>query len=216
MTAEEFALPQDTQPAEPQADADALLALVDYLAVPEVVVRVWRQDGQSAPRSVWYYCDGESAASIEQTPSGAFELSELSGAELLLNTVEASIALRPLPADLDFYAVLQREDFLAVRELADVWSEVPALEILEADGLNKLSAKELFDVAAEPEWRAQVNFSGLREEGNIERVLRVAQGPMSAWMAKPLDENVTRVRVETVQAGEVAQLLRAYWDDVSC
>lgn len=215
MTDDEFTLPESTQAAAPQADVDALQALVNYLAAPEVVVRIWRQDGESTARDVWYYWGGDSAVSIEQTESGVFELADLSDSQPLLTLVESSIALRPLPADLDFYAVLQREDFLAVRDLADVWSEVPALEILEADGLDKLSAKELFDVAAEPEWRAQVNFSGLRDDGNIERVLRVAQGPMSAWMAKPLDENVTRVRVETVQEGEVAALLRAYWADVN-
>lgn len=33
-------------------------------------------------------------------------------------------------------------------------------------------------------------------------------------MAQSLDEKITRIRVETVQAGEVADLLRAYWEDV--
>jgi hypothetical protein len=96
-----------------------------------------------------------------------------------------------------------------------VWDEVPALDIIQADGLDKVTAKELFDVAASPEWRAQVNFSGIRESATVERVARVAQGPESAWMALPVDENIRAIRIETVQSGEITALLQAYWNEVS-
>ena len=43
----------------------------------------------------------------------------------------------------------------------------------------------------------------------------MAQGAQSAWMVMSLDKNVRQIRVETVQVGEVADLLRGYWDDVS-
>ena len=135
--------------------------------------------------------------------------------QIFSESVRLETRARSTPTAAIAEAVVAIEMGCTVRDLADVWGEVPALEILQAEGLDKLTAKELFDVAAEPEWRAQVILSGLRDESNVERVLRVAQGPQSAWMALPLDEGVNQIRVETVQAGEVADRLRAYWDDVS-
>ncbi len=60
----------------------------------------------------------------------------------------------------------------------------------------------------------KVNFSGLPGDGVVERVMRVAQGANSAWMAEPLDKSIRIIRVETVQAGELGALLAANWNDV--
>jgi hypothetical protein len=215
MNAEEFAWAASENAVEPGAEADTLRALAAFLAEPEIVIRVWRQDGTEAPAALWFFWGGDSAVGMRESSDGSIELSEISGRQALLNTVASSLAVRPVPADLDFYMVVQREDFLAVRDLADVWDEVPALDIIQADGLDKVTAKELFDVAASPEWRAQVNFSGIRDQGTVERVARIAQGPESAWMALPVDENIRAIRIETVQSGEIAALLEAYWAEVS-
>jgi hypothetical protein len=214
MEAGEFAA-GGAKPAAPQADGKTLAALAQALATPQIVVRVWRRDGRDEPVTRWFYWSADSAVGFRQTDGGSFELSEIAGKEAVLSAIGDLLAVRPVPADLDFYAVVQREDFLAVRDLADVWDQVPALDIIQADGLDKVTAEELFDVAAEPEWRAQVNFSGIRDDGKlVERVARVAQGANSAWMAVPVDEEIRQIRVETVQAGEVAALLLRYWDEV--
>jgi hypothetical protein len=215
MNAEEFAWAASENAVEPGSEADTLRALAAFLTAPEIVIRVWRQERSGTTTAMWFYWSGDSAVVLQDMGGGSFEMLEISGRQALLDAVESSLAVRPVPADLDFYMVVQREDFLAVRDLADVWDEVPALDIIQADGLDKVTAKELFDVAASPEWRAQVNFSGIRDKGTVERVARVAQGPESAWMALPMDENIRAIRVETVQAGEIAALLKTYWDDVS-
>ena len=201
---------------EPKGDGESLALLAENLATPEIVVRVWRRDGRDEAVTSWFYWNGDSAVGFRQTDGGSFELAEIAGEEAVLSAIEDLLAVRPVPADLDFYAVVQREDFMAVRDLADVWDQVPALDIIQADGLDKVTAEELFDVAAEPEWRAQVNFSGIEDDGKlVERVARVAQGATSAWMAVPVDEEIRQIRVETVQEGEVPALLKRYWDEVS-
>ena len=135
---------------------------------------------------------------------------------LFAPAITGRIPLRPAGEGEAFYAVMYRADFLAARDLADVWAEVPALELLEADGLDKVPAKELFDTAVEPQWRAQVNISGLTGRQEVrERVMRVAQGPNSAWMASPIDDAMTKIRVETVKAGALEELLSRYWSEAA-
>ena len=214
MTAEEFGVPAGTPPQAPAADAEARQELVNALAAPHIVVRVWCMESDSGSGTVWYYWNGYSAVGISKTESGGFELAALDDLDALRMVVKDALTLRPVPEDEDFYAILSREDFVEARDLADVWDELPALDILEADGLDKSSAKELFDVATAPEWRTQVNLTGIRPEGNIERIVRVAQGAESAWMATPLDPQIKRVRVETIQPGELESLLWQYWEEV--
>jgi hypothetical protein len=214
MTAEEFGVPAGTQPQAPAADDGSRQALINALAAPQIVIRIWLLESESDPRTIWYYWDGDSAVGISKTSSGDYELSRLPDLDALRVTVKEALTLRPVPEDEDFYAILSREDFLEARDLADVWDEVPALDILEADGLEKSSAKNLFDVATAPEWRTQVNLTGIRPKGNIERVVRVAQGAESAWMATPLDPEIARIRVETIQEGELESLLWQYWEEV--
>ncbi|MFN2162018.1 MAG: hypothetical protein ACK2U0_03535 [Candidatus Promineifilaceae bacterium] len=214
MTADEFGVFAGTPSPAPSADAEAKQALINALAAPEIVVRVWRMESDTGPDMVWYYWDGISAVGLRKKEGGDFELFTLDDLDALRLAVKNVLTLKPVPKEEDFYAILSREDFMEARDLADVWDEVPALDILEADGLHKSSAKELFDAASAPEWRTQVNLTGIRPQGNIERVVRVAQGANSAWMAVPLDPQISRVRVETIQAGELESLLWEYWDEV--
>jgi hypothetical protein len=214
MTADEFGVPTGTPLQAPVADPGARQALATVLAEPQIVIRVWRMDSDSGPGTIWYYWDGDSALGVSKTSSGDFELSQLADLDGLRTIIREALTIRPVPEDEDFYAILSREDFVEARDMADVWDEVPALDILEADGLDKTSAKELFDVASAPEWRTQVNLTGFRPQGTIERVVRVAQGAESAWMATPLDPQITRIRVETIQPGELESLLWQYWEEV--
>lgn len=215
MTSEELGMPEGTRATAPSDEAATKRALVDALVAPQIVVRVWRMDAESGSGLVWYYWDGDAVVGVRKRESGDFELSTLPDFDALRTAVRSALTLRPVSEEEDFYAILSRADFIEARELANVWDEVPALDILEADGLDKPAAKELFDVATAPEWRTQVNLTGIREGGNIERVVRVAQGVETAWMATPVDPELTHIRVETVQDGELANLLWQYWDEVS-
>jgi hypothetical protein len=215
MTAEEFGLPVLPPAVAPSEDVAVKQALVNALADPEIVVRVWCIESESGSSMVWYYWDGESAVRVRKTDAGDFELSTLPDLDALSLAVKKALDIRPVSQHEEIYAILSRDDFLEARDLADVWDEVPALDILEADGLDKIAATELFDAASAPEWRTQVNLTGIRPEGNIERVVRVAQGAETAWMATPVDPQLTHIRLETVQKGKLESLLWQYWDEVN-
>jgi len=215
MTAEEFGLPVLSPTAAPSEDGAAKQGLVNVLANPQVVIRIWCIESEVGPSVVWYYWDGDSAVRVRKTDSGDFELARLEDLEALRLAVKSALDIRPVPEDENIYAILSREDLLEARDLADVWEEVPALDILEADGLDKTAAEELFDAASDPEWRTQINLTGIRPEGNIERVVRVAQGAETAWMATPVDPQIAQIRVETVNKGKLESLMWEYWDEVN-
>lgn len=87
-----------------------------------------------------------------------------------------------------------------MRDLATEWHEVPALEILEADGLDQVTARDLFDSAVDPEWRGIIEF--LTCQGQTvtgQTTLRVLQGAQISWVIRPsTDDNLI---VETAQPG---------------
>ena len=99
-----------------------------------------------------------------------------------------------------------------MRDLAASWSEVPALEVLEVDGLDNIGAEALFDCAADPQWRGVIDFLDNKDGTiTIQVSLRVAQGQEISLLGRSYTAEGDILLIETVQPGAFGSALEEAW-----
>ena len=195
---------------EARDDASQLSRLVTALANPAQVIQTQRSDVDGPLQFLWHFVDESTIVSVSLPEEGKYELASVTDRDAAFDQIEA---LLPLESSPDTYRLtIDREDFITVRDLAASWAEVPALEILEADGLDNIGAEALFDCAADPQWRGVIDFMHSRGDTVANQVsLRVAQGQEISLMGRPYAVEEDVLLIETVQPGAFRSALEDAW-----
>jgi hypothetical protein len=191
-------------------DAAAGLELVKTLAAPSAVLHATHVQPGEHERHLWFFYTPAQTVRLHKPDRDHYQLATVSGTSALLNQVYQFLPLQPAPPELTYRVRLPYDDFLVLRDLATEWEEVPALEILEADGLDQVSSRDLFDSAADPEWRGIIDC--LSYQGQVvagQATLRVLQGAEISWLIRPsTGDNLV---AETAQPGLYQDALAKAW-----
>jgi hypothetical protein len=147
---------------------------------------------------------------LQRTNDNQYQLTAVSETTAIMDQIHQFLPLQPTLPDLTYRVKIPYEDFLTLRELATEWNEVPALEILEADGLDQVTSRDLFDSAVGPEWRGIIDC--LTCQGQMvtgQTTLRVLQGVEISWLIRPSTDD--KLVVETAQPGLFQDALAKAW-----
>lgn len=192
-----------------RADSDGQ-GLVQVLVEATAVLHATRIEENEPDSNRWFFYTSTHTVQLQKVNAAQYELTTLDGATAVLPQIQQFLPLQPAPAGLTYRVKLPHEDFLTLRDLATEWEEVPALEILEADGLEIVAARDLFDSAVEPEWRGIINCLTIEGQAVMEEAtLRVLQGAEISWVIRPSTD--TDLIVETAQPGYFEKSLTELW-----
>ena len=219
MDAASFSPPEDEESEKVlRAGQSSLMArdeeggrvLVEALADPTVALHATRVQQNRPDEHIWFFHAPSQTVRLKRLEQGEFHLSTLAGEVAVLGEVEQFLPLSPVPEDLVYRVRLPYEDFLALRDLATEWKEVPALDILEAEGLDEVSSRDLFDSAVEPEWRAIIDCLTCRDRTVAKKsTVRVLEGAEISWIIRPAGDD--RLIVETSRPGLFNKALADMW-----
>ncbi|UCG22755.1 MAG: hypothetical protein JSW55_11275 [Chloroflexota bacterium] len=203
--------------AEDHYEIDGQLdTMLSALADPQTVLRLRR----SAPESdeevwSWYFLTGSDMVQVITSGSEQFEIGRLVDDDAALAQIDEVFPLDPMPESTSYRAVVDQEDAELVRALADDWDEVPALTILEADGLSPVGAIGLFDDVTEPRWRGEIDFMACKDgEVKVHHRLLVLQGQEGSWLAWQDDPDKSELQIQSASAGALREQVQAYWSEV--
>ncbi|MCA9875665.1 MAG: hypothetical protein KC441_18465 [Anaerolineales bacterium] len=185
-------------------------ALVQVLAGPTAVLHATRVQAGLPDEHMWFFYTPDQTVQLQAVDEEQYWLTAVAPHTAVLQHVQQFLPLQPAPADLIYRVKVTEEDFLTLRDLATEWEEVPALEILEADGLDLVSARDLFDSAVAPEWRGIIEC--LTCQGQTvtgQSTLRVLQGAEVSWLIRPSADH--RLLMETAQPGHYENALSKIW-----
>lgn len=191
-------------------------SMLSVLADPLAVLRIWRST-PDRDEEVWCWYFHSDADLVQLITSGPeqFEIGRVSDDKAALAQIDEVFPLNPMPKSVRYRAVVDQEDAELARTLADDWDEVPALTILEADGLSPVGAIELFNDVTEPQWRGQIDFMACKDgEVNIHHRLLVLQGQEGSWLAWQDDPDKSELHIQSASAGALREQVQLYWSQL--
>ena len=195
---------------------ESVRQMVEIMAQPEVIVRTYRETPGENEYWSWYFVSGSSIVEISMDNPGQFQLATVPDLNTVLEHLEVVFPLTPVPDTVRYNAEVPQDDAKEVTWLANGWDEVPALNILEADGLNTAEAMDLFDDIAEFAWWGKVDLMAC--QGNEitakHRVLAI-QGQERSWVARQTKADESTIHIHTALSGDFKQLLELYLNEIS-
>lgn len=197
--------------AEREDDVQKLVqVLVEATAVMHVIYRTDAMPDQDR----WYYTNGTEIVRLQANDAAEFGLVMIADKAELFADIHAFLPLLPAPEDLNYRIKIDHEEFMALFDMASEMEELPTIQALEADGLDIVLARDLYDSATGSEWRGIITFQTYQGETvTAEKTIRALQGAELAWLIRPsADGNLV---VETARAGLFQTALRTAWDNVS-
>jgi hypothetical protein len=135
----------------------------------------------------------------------------VSNLETVLADLEAALPLVPDPETVDYRTDVPQEDADEISSLAEGWDEVPALQILEADGLKMVEARDLYDDLANFAWWGRIDLM-VNDGAKItsrHRVL-VIQGQERSWVASQDISDMCTLHIHTARSGDFEEMLAQY------
>jgi len=216
------------QDGEPNLEL-GLAEVAAVMAEPQAVIRVRHERVRPETARVdmiygWYFVSGPSMdpevgpviTRLGEAAPPAYHLERVPDTAAMLVQVQEMLPLQPVPESLSYRCVASEEDAEEVRSLANDWEEVPAMEIMEADGLSPVEALGLFDDMAEPQWRGRVDFMECHQ-GQVTATHRVLvlQGQERSWLANQPVAGAQELYVQTAVPGAFETLLKEYWQVVA-
>jgi hypothetical protein len=181
---------------------------------PQIMVKIFKETPQEIGWSLYYF-SGSSIVEFSPLAPGQFSLRKIADLDEVAANIELMLPIEPVPESVQYQAEVPQEDADEIAALADGWSAVPALTILEADGLKTAEAKDLFLDLTDYQWWGWVDILTC-ENGQITKGRRVLviQGQDRAWVARQMKPEVSTIYIETAQSGEFEKFLGQYWDEI--
>lgn len=188
---------------------EAMLAIV---ADPRAVVRVQR----SVPESdgelwCWYFIQGRKLIQLSTSSPEQFDLGWIADLDSVLAQIAEILPLETDPDEVRYRAIADEEDTDQIRTLVSDWEEVPALTIMEADGLAPVEAIELYDDLTEPMWHGRIDFMACSSgKGSIIHRLLLLQGQSFAWLAWQDGPGASDLHIQTASVGAFEGKLKTF------
>jgi len=195
--------------------SDELRTPVATLANTQVVIGTHRETADDQKSWFWHFVTRTSIAQLILDKPENYRLVAVSNLETVLADLEAALPLVPVPETMEYRADFPQADADEISSLVEKWDEVPALQILEADGLKAVEAADLFDNLANFAWWGRVD---LMVNGGVNITSRhwvlVIQGQERSWVARQEVADVSTLHIHTARSGDFEELLERYWDDI--
>jgi hypothetical protein len=192
---------------------DGVQILVQVLAQATAVVQTTLRKEATPDQHRWHFSNGAKIVSVQAAGESDFVLDHVADKGAAMAEIEQFIPLQPAPETLNYRVKIDEEDFHTLSDLASAWEEVPALEILEADGLDQIAARDLFDSAVEPEWRGIIvclTYQG--QTLSSQATIRALQGAEVSWIIRP--STAGKVIAETARQGHFQKALSSVMDSL--
>lgn len=187
-------------------------ALVEVLTNPTAVLHATRIEVDKPDEDIWYFYTPTQIVRMQKAAEKQYQLTVIPGAAIVLEQIQQFAPLQPVQPDLTYRITVDEEEFENLRDLASAWVEVPSLATLEADGLDSIGAKELFDSAVAPQWRCIIDFMRTdNQEVAAKHTVRALQGQNVAWLIRSFGPDDSKVLIEAAQAGELNRALTDSW-----
>lgn len=173
------------------------IALAELMGHPHRVVHATRFDADNVVQeNVWFYSADNHFASLAAVEDG-YALSALDSLDTLIFNAGTILPLRSESDAMPARVVLDRDDFIDVRDLLTNWHEVSGEMVLEAAGMQKFEAVNLAHSVQSQEWHGRLSFKFYQDDQFIaERELRGLQSTDTCWLGY-LDPETGKMVVQT-------------------
>ncbi len=194
---------------------DELRDLAMTMAYPQVVIATHRETADDKKSWFWHFVTRTSIAQLILDKPDNYRLIGVSNLETVLADLEDALPMVPAPQTIEYRADVPKEDADEISSLAEDWDEVPALQILEADGLTMVEARDLFDDLANFAWWGRVDLMAF-DGANITSRHRalIIQGQERSWVARQDVADVSTLHIHTARSGDFEEILERYWDAI--
>ncbi len=189
--------------------------MIEVMVQPLAVVRTIRELADGEEQRSWHFATASTFVQMSAIDDKRFRLELIPDEQKVKDQIYELLPLAPVAENLTFRATVSQEDAQEIRSLALDWDQVPALELMEADGLYVAQSKQLFDEIAEPVWRGRIDFIDCRE-GAVEsrRRVLVLQGQETSWLAWQTNPDESALHLQTTSAGALEKTDSEYWAEV--
>jgi hypothetical protein len=183
---------------------------------PQAVLRIHRIiPAEKEDFWCWYFVSDEQWVRLASSNSEQYELDQLSGIDSAVTQIAEILPLEPVQNELRYRATAEQDDVNLIASLVSDFEEVPALTLMEADGLGPVEAIELYNDLTEPEWRGWIDFLACSSgQITISHRLLVLQGAELSWMAWQDDPDRSDMHVQTATTGALEKHFSDYLSEV--
>ena len=190
--------------------------MLSALADPQAVLRFWRSTPDRDEEIwCWYFQSGSDLVQLITSGPEQFEIGRVASDNAALAQIDEVFPMSPMPASTSYRAIVDQEDAALLQALARDWDEVPALTILEADGMSPVGAIGLFDDVTEPQWRGRIDFMACKDgEVKVHHRLLVLQGQEGSWLAWQDDPDKSELHIQAASAEDLREQVQTFWSEV--
>jgi hypothetical protein len=194
---------------------ESLMSMIEVMVQPLAVVRTIRESAEGEEQRSWHFVNASAFVQMLAADDKHFRLDLIPDEQTVKDQISNFLPLEPVPENLNYRATVSQDDAQEIRSLASDWDEVPALEIIEADGLNLAQGKQLFEEIAAPVWRGRIDFIDCREGAGISRRrVLVLQGQETSWLAWQTHPDESTLNIQTATTGALDKIVSDYWTEV--
>lgn len=181
-------------------------SMLQTVTQPTAVLHATRTEDNKSEENIWFFYTPGQIVRMQQANENRYQLTAVSEVTAVLEQIQQFLPLQPAPSNLIYHITVDEEEFENLRDLASEWAEVPSLATLEADGLDLIGAKDLFDSAVAPQWRGIIDFMRVDGKEIVQKqTVRALQEQEMAWLVRPYGPDNRKVLIKTAQAGELQQ-----------
>jgi hypothetical protein len=202
---------EDRYEIDPRLDA-----MLSVMADPQLVLRCWRvTPDRDEEVWCWYFVSGSDLIQLATGGPEQFEIARLNDIDTALVQISEIFPLAPMPESVRYRAIFDQKDADLIQALAGDLDEVPALSIMEADGLAPVEAIGFYGDLAEPRWHGRIDFMACSAgEVIVHHRLLVLQGQEDSWLAWQDDPDKSDLHIQTASPGAFEEQLVAYWSEI--
>jgi hypothetical protein len=194
---------------------ESLISMIEVMVQPLAVVRTIRESADGEEQRSWHFATASAFVRMSAVADKEFRLELIPDEQTVKDQISELLPLELVSENLTYRATVNQEDAQEIRSLALDWDQVPALELMEADGLNVAQSKQLFEEIAEPVWRGRIDFIDCREGASVSRRRVLAlQGQETSWLAWQTRPDESALHLQTASAGLLEKTVSDYWSEV--
>jgi hypothetical protein len=191
---------------------ESLMSMIEVMVQPLSVVRIIRESANGEEQRSWHFVNSSAFVQMLAVADKHFCLNLIPDEQTVKDQISDFLPLELVPENLNYRATVSQYEAQEIRSLASDWDEVPALELIEAGGLNVAQSKQLFEEIAEPVWRGRIDFIDCREGASVSgRRVLVLQGQETSWLAWQTHPDESALNIKTASTGALDKVVSDFW-----
>ncbi len=188
--------------------------MVKVLAAPYTIIRVIHHfDRDTKGAEIYFYVADDYIVELKSTDSKTYSVKSITDAEAMIRDVAKLLPLEVYPDSVDLKTTVAHEDLTEITAFVDSHEFNPIVQILEAGGMDQMTAQMLLDAVNAPAWYGSIDFLYCADnEVKTTRRAVILQGTQGfAWVAWPIQPDRDSFIVETATETAVNNIVDVFW-----